>query len=666
VKTISLKKVSAVAVASLGFGLLSVVPANSAATVVSIYVNKFSPASNYTATFPGTSADVAAGSTAVTLVSGTFGTGTTDAGKAIYNTSTTLGYIGTIASVTSATALVLTAGATSIVAAGSTGLAASLDIGTPNTANTPYTVVNANGISGMTATAGASAAVMVGLTNAQGTLTTGKVRYIIDNAGVMGVSPAIPAAATNAFAPFTVPTTAGTYTGKVQYSAAGTFLGTAADQIDIAFTLTVVAASTLAPALSSAFMTEPSANGSSASSTTNGIARSAYKTADTAIAQIKVSLVKSDGTPDTAAHTVTAIVSGVGFTAISNAANTPGTAKTRVGTYNSGGSGGISYVKINSDGTAGTGTVTVSVTHAVTSVETTLGTFSYTSYGDVAALAVSTTNASIGKAGSTTGASVAARTVDGNKLSVLGTAGTETVPAFIVKATDSAGRAVNTVLAPSVVSLTSPAIATGGTCTKDDGALPTTASSSTNGIGFYNCNFATAGTAKSGDKATLTIRVTDPADATKYISTTFDVTVGGSVSTETLALDKTAYAPGEAMVVTRTGKDSSGNPVADGTASPAVTFSKAVGGTAPAAGFYKGGVSASSTSAATASVFAPTVAGAFSAIATSAATGAPTITASSSVTDANAAIATSIASLNAKIVALNALIAKIMKRLNIR
>jgi hypothetical protein len=120
------------------------------------------------------------------------------------------------------------------------------------------------------------------------------------------------------------------------------------------------------------------------------------------------------------------------------------------------------------------------------------------------------------------------------------------------------------------------------------------------------------------------------------------------------------------MVITRTAKDSAGNPVADGTASPAVSFSKAVGGTAPTSGFYSGGTSASSTTAAKAAVFAPTVPGAFSVLATTGATGGATITASSSVTDANASIATSIASLNAKIVALNALIAKIMKRLNIR
>jgi hypothetical protein len=52
--------------------------------------------------------------------------------------------------------------------------------------------------------------------------------------------------------------------------------------------LTITAAATLATTLSTAFMTEPSANGATASSTTNAIARSAYKTVNTGIAQIKV------------------------------------------------------------------------------------------------------------------------------------------------------------------------------------------------------------------------------------------------------------------------------------------------------------------------------------------------------------------------------------------
>ena len=65
------------------------------------------------------------------------------------------------------------------------------------------------------------------------------------------------------------------------------------------------------------------------------------------------------------------------------------------------------------------------------------------------------------------------------------------------------------------------------------------------------------------------------------------------------------------MVITRTAKDKSGNPVADGSSAPAVIFNKAIGGTAPGAGFYVGGVLA--TSSTKPAVFAPSISGAFEA-----------------------------------------------------
>jgi hypothetical protein len=231
--------------------------------------------------------------------------------------------------------------------------------------------------------------------------------------------------------------------------------------------------------------------------------------------------------------------------------------------------------------------------------------------------------------------------------------------------TDSGGRAANRGALPTFTTSNAAAI-TGATCAVDGGALPTTASSSTNGVGFYNCNFVTAANAVSGAKATLTAAVVDPADATKEITTTINLTVGGSVSTETIAFDKTSYAPGEAMTITRTAKDSAGNPVADGSAAPAITFSKSVGGTAPAAGFYKNGTLSSTSSTGVASVFAPAIGGAFTMQATSGNTAGSALTASSTVTDANAGLLTQIDALNAKIVALNALIAKIMKKLGVK
>jgi len=659
VKTISLKKVSAVAVASLAFGTFTAIaPAQAAMTSFTISKNSASSGvikCSQSLTSNASTTITAGGGVCLSDALTPAGTGVWAPGdsgffgKILTNTTAGGGTAATLTAASPAQAVVPLAFYTGVVAS-----------------TTVPTGVVADTISGMTTTTGAAGLLLLTL---DGTITgtAGKARMTIGGT-VIGASDVTGVATdTRLVIPFTAPVAAGTYTASVQVSVGGSYTGTGADTFTQPFTLTVTAATTLSTALSTAFMTEPTANGASASSTTNGVARSAYKTKDTGIAQIKVTLLKADGTADTATHTITATVSGAGFVSADQTPNVPGSVATRTASVSTGGNAGVNYIHINSDGTAGSGTVTVTVTHNVTGVTTTLGTFSYTSYDDVTALAVSTTIATIGKAGSTTGGSSATRTASELGQGVL-TSGT-TIPAFIVKATDSAGRVANTVAAPSVVSLTSPAVATGGTCTKDGGVTSTSADtpykSSTNGVGFYNCNFATFSGAKSGEKATLTIRIVDPADATKFISTTFDVTVGGSVSTEVLSFDKTAYAPGEGMVITRTAKDSSGNPVPDGTASPAVTFSKAVGGSV-SAGFYRLGASATSTSAANATVFAPVIGGAFNALATSSATGAPTITATASVTDANAALLTQIDALNAKIVALNALIAKIMKKLGVK
>jgi hypothetical protein len=203
------------------------------------------------------------------------------------------------------------------------------------------------------------------------------------------------------------------------------------------------------------------------------------------------------------------------------------------------------------------------------------------------------------------------------------------------------------------------------TCNEDIKATANVASSG--GSGFYNCQTTSSSGSKSGDKATLTFRIVDPAgDGTTFLTSDVAYTIGGSAATgtETIAFDKTSYAPGEAMVITRTAKDSAGNPVADGTASPNYSFSKAAGGAAPAAGTYVAGVSKSATSAATSGIFAPVTPGSF--IVTATAANGATITATATVTDANAGLLTQIDALNAKIVALNALIAKIMKKLGVK
>jgi hypothetical protein len=540
-------------------------------------------------------------------------------------------------------------------------------IGTPATTVVKSGVI-AGAITGMSVKSGGLAAIYLTGNRTQQTVATTTAK-IEANGVSLGTAPlAAKTTDMGIYLPFTAPLTAGTYNTKITVSSAGTL----AEATVLDFTLTVSASPTLAPSASTSYMINAGLDGAAAtggtgtaaSSTTNAIPRTAVKTVGRSIAQIKVSLFKDDGNTDATANTVSCIVSGVGFCIVNQTPDTYAAATARSATETS--SAAVRYVHVGTDGTAGTGTVTVSVTGGVSAVETTLGTHSYTTYGDVAKLEVSTTNGSIGKAATATGGAQAVRLATELTLGLLGNA--TTMPAFIVKATDSTGRAANAAALPTVTSSNGLAVVS-GTCAKDAGyaaVADTDYKSSTNGVGFYNCNFTGAANAVSGSKATLTISIADPADATKTITTTLAVTIGGSVSTETVAFDKTAYAPGEAMVITRTAKDSAGNPVADGSSSPLVSFSKAIGGTAPAAGFYKAGVSASATSSAKSGAFAPTVPGAFSVLATSSATGTPTITAASSVTDANAGLLTQIDALNAKIVALNALIAKIMKKLGVK
>jgi hypothetical protein len=135
-------------------------------------------------------------------------------------------------------------------------------------------------------------------------------------------------------------------------------------------------------------------------------------------------------------------------------------------------------------------------------------------------------------------------------------------------------------------------------------------------------------TSTSGMAATLTIRIPDPAVTTAtaadgpYLSTTYDVTMGGAVSTFVLTTDKATYEPGTAMVVTATAKDSSGNTPYDGQDGPTLRANKQLGGTAAGTtitmNLYYDGVSTSQTrsstvrtmSAAT-TLFAPAASGVF-------------------------------------------------------
>jgi len=246
----------------------------------------------------------------------------------------------------------------------------------------------------------------------------------------------------------------------------------------------------------------------------------------------------------TAAESVTVSVSGEAYiqttttrTTANAKALTVAAADTVLGTV-------ATPVYIYSTGTAGTATLTFTTTSGLA-----LGTKTVTFTGAVTALAVGTTYQprTIVRAGGYTSGTL-----------------------FYVKATDANGNAIRSGLTWGTV-LTSDAtvIASGSvssTYSSTYGGYAVTASSSTGST--------------SGKKATLTIRVVDPAvtTSTAYLTITKDVTLGGSVAKEVITLDASSYEPGAGMVVKVTATDSLGNPVYDGAATPTLTANKAISG----------------------------------------------------------------------------------------
>jgi hypothetical protein len=221
---------------------------------------------------------------------------------------------------------------------------------------------------------------------------------------------------------------------------------------------------------------------------------------------------------------------------------------------------------------------------------------------------------------------------------------------FWVKATDSAGNVVQDV-DPSIIS-SDVAVITSGSCTDASSGVSD---------GLSACSVTSAVGSTSGGTATLTIRTLDPEGngVDEYLTATYTVTLGGSVATQTVAFDKSSYDPGEAMVITITAKDSSGNPVYDGASAATLTANKAIGGTISMS-TYIGGVSTSATRSATtdlvtnsSNLFAPAASGEFRVSGTGTDAAATFLTATATVGD-DAATAAAAAASDAALEAIDA------------
>jgi len=478
------KRIALVAVAALGFGMLSVVPSNSAAIA-------------NTLTIDAATDTVAVNETATALVTGSFITG-------VAYDSVTVNAVVTSSNAGSASVKLFT-----------------YDSST-----------SSSGVFGRT----------IG-TQGSGELTFGHTGDSV--AAGLAVNYRVTAYLYN-------PTVAGTYTVRMYTTpkvAAGT--GSTVDSTTLlTWTVTVTAADKVATSGTSilrAYGTATSANtapwgGTAAASDSTVVLSRAVTTAPRAV--IHTTQTNAAGTAD---ESMTATITGPGYIT-TGAPATPGTAPTTgyAVTVKNGDS-----IYVWSNGTGGTATITVRTISGLA-----LGTETVSFHGAVTALAVTATYKTIGLAGA--------------PLTSLGITNT-TSAAFTVKATDVNGIAVPG-LTLEVLS-SNGAVVTSGAATATSAGQPS---------GSYYVAFTTATVSTSGQKATLTVRIADPASTTTpaaYLSVTKDVTTGGAAATEAISFDKSEYTPGEGMVISATCKDASGNPCVDGYPSlTGLKANKALGG----------------------------------------------------------------------------------------
>jgi hypothetical protein len=611
VKTISLKKVSAVAVASLGFGLLSVVPANADAVTAAGIVETVSLAKVTSTPVVGTAVQVNLG-----LVVGDL-TGESDG-----DTLNIRGYLSNYP-----------AGGFAQVTANETAVGTDSEIG----------------IDAQSADSASGSSYIITFTDSSA-MGTGETVTATSAVGIGKYS-------------FT-PAKAGTYELKVWADSDG---DTTVDLTEAVQTIsiTVAAAATLSAGTSSALSKPGNDNAATPDSTSNALPIVGSSTAAAAnVAAIMVSMNDSSNNAMASGNTITASVSGPGYlvwdstdasTDNNSCSDTPTYSATTNRSITAQTADAVGFLYLCADNTAGATTITISMTD-VAGTTSALATKTATFYSSVAKLEVSSKVRTILRSGGYWQAGAVADTA-----AELRARTATVIPSVVVKMTDSAGRVANSAAEPTVVSGNTAVIASGA-CGLDDGL---DATYSSGGTGYYNCGFSSATSAKSGDKATVTIRIANPADGgLTYLTTTVDLTIGGSVAKEVLTLDKTTYAAGDNMQITITATDSSGNPVYDGAATPAgVVSSKSAIGIPTTASTYTAG---KKTWGALGGVFAPAQSGAFSITADGTDAAATVLKASASVTDANAGLMTQIDALNAKIVALNALIAKIMKKLGVK
>jgi len=349
--------------------------------------------------------------------------------------------------------------------------------------------------------------------------------------------------------------TAGTYTVLVYatpYTAtagAGTAYATT-----LTWTVTVTAQDKLATGASTSTMRDGTAT--LASGTAEGTDSTSLSSKSILATQASNIFVTQRNATGTADESMTVIVDGPALITTGTAASGSRPTEGTVATLKNG-----NFIHVWSNGTAGTATITIkTLSGGFTATET------VKFYGSVTGIAVTTVTSTILRAG-----------------------GYATAATIKITATDSLGLAVKGRTIDATSANSGVVLSGAAACTDAVGYV-------TDGV--YSCTATSAAGSVSGNSATVTYSTADPLSTTGgLLTTTQTYTIGGSVATEVISLHatdltaKSTFSPGEAMVVAVTAKDSAGNPVYDGAASPALSANKLIGGSASiAAGTYSGGL----------------------------------------------------------------------------
>jgi hypothetical protein len=703
VKTISLKKVSAVAVASLGFGLLSVVPANATVSVSSTIAVTGNTGNTGTTTLPIPSGTAWTGTITLTTNGATVNadslstTWVATAGPASLDITssctftTTSANMGANNTTTNAVTNVFVAAATGANA----GALAGVSIGTfscPTTIGGDYTLTPTSVKAGGYVTAHTDSPITVnvsGLNVSQGTTrsTTAGTAQNGGNANVIWTLPTR-AAATDVFQ--VIPSGVGSVQTVASLANAtvtpisgvsGNFLSGArvVSTANNTSTLTTVNITATSVAAGTLTLTTQSISSTTGVVTTIGTATITFGAAPVVTASTSTAFVSAGtdfATSDDVGGVTLASTAGAGaaqatiaitikdqngvaingqalsFTVAgpgliiavtgnggTGTGNVRATSRTAVDQANT----NLAHVGITADGTSGVSTITI------TSGTTVIATKTVTFYGAVKTLTAVQNH----KIGSTAGAAL------GTGVTTPAATTIGTTAAVIITAKDANG-----VVVPNLTITAK---------SSDTTVMSETIAQAGDSVTTGNYNIGVNSVANtSGKTATLTFSVMS---GTTVLASTpaLTYTLGGAVSTVALSLDKTTYSQGSAAVATLTLKDASGNPVFDGDHANIVTaalstsmsvvktlqFSTTASSAASLGG--KSSVSFNAPASATAEWKISGTTGAGPAV-----DSAKALSATASVTDMSASLLTQIDALNAKIVALNALIAKIMKKLGVK